>query len=620
MCGIVGYVGQRDAVGVLMNGLARLEYRGYDSAGIAVFGGDGDILLRKKKGKVSQLADALKEVSLSGNIGISHTRWSTHGVPNDVNAHPHLDCNEEIAVVHNGIIENFEELKDSLIREGHRFASETDTEVIVHLVEKFYNGDLEEAVRKAIKELRGSYAICVMHKKEPCRIIGARLDSPLVIGLGQNENFLASDIPAILEYTREVSYVANGEIVNIEPEGVSVRNLEGVVVNKTVERIDWDITQAEKGGFQHFMLKEIFEQPEVIKKIINTRISGEDIHFDELKLSDDDLLRARNIALVACGTAYHAGLTGKYMLEELARVPVWADTSSEFRYRDPIINQDTLMIVISQSGETADTLAALREARKRNAKVLAICNVLGSSIARESDGVIFTHAGPEIAVASTKAYTAQLATLYLFTLYLAQLKSALSEKRVTELLKEFKRIPDLLEEVLSKYKIEGNEIAHYARDFKTYYEKGHTKSFFLYLARNINYPNALEGALKLKEISYISAEGYPAGEMKHGPIALIDENPWVVCIATKSRTYDKMRSNIQEVKARSGIVVAVVTSGDEHIRSLGINYVIDIPEVSEIFSPLLVAVPLQLLAYHVAREFGYDIDQPRNLAKSVTVE
>lgn len=620
MCGIVGYVGHKDAVGVLMNGLARLEYRGYDSAGIAVFNNEGDILFKKKKGKVSQLANALKEEPLSGNIGISHTRWSTHGVPNDINAHPHLDCNEEIAVVHNGIIENYQELKDSLIMEGHRFTSETDTEVIVHLVEKFYEGDLEEAVRKAIKELRGSYAICVMHKKEPYRIIGARLDSPLVIGLGQNENFLASDIPAILEYTREISYVQNGEIVNIEPEAVSVKTLEGAIVVKTIEKIEWDISQAQKGGFPHFMLKEIFDQPEVIKKIINTRISGEEIHFDELKLNNDELVKARNIALVACGTAYHAGLTGKYMLEELARVPVWADTSSEFRYRDPIINADTLMIVISQSGETADTLAALREAQKRNAKVLAICNVLGSSIAREADGVIFTHAGPEIAVASTKAYTAQLATLYLFTLYLARLKSALSEKRITELLKEFRRIPHLLEEILSKYKLEGNEIAHYAKDFKTYYEKSHTKSFFLYLARNINYPNALEGALKLKEISYISAEGYPAGEMKHGPIALIDENPWVVCIATKSRTYDKIRSNIQEVKARNGIVVAIVTSGDEHIRSLGLNYVIDIPEVYELFSPILVAIPLQLLAYYVAREFGYDIDQPRNLAKSVTVE
>lgn len=620
MCGIVGYVGQRDAVDILIKGLQRLEYRGYDSAGIAVFNANGGISLKKKKGKVIELNGLLEKEPISGNAGISHTRWSTHGVPNDINAHPHLDCKKEIAVVHNGIIENFQELKDSLVMEGHKFLSETDTEVIAHLVEKFYDADLEEAVRKAVKELRGSYAICVMHKKEPHRIIGARLDSPLVIGIGQSENFLASDIPAILEYTRNIAYVHNGEIVSIDKDSVSVKNLEGIKVNKKPEKIDWDIGRAEKGGFPHFMLKEIFEQPDVIKKIIATRVSGRRIHFDELKLSDDSLLKARNIAVVACGTAYHAGLTGKYMLEELARIPVWADTSSEFRYRDPIVNKDTLMIVISQSGETADTLAALREAKKRGAKVLAICNVLGSSIARESDGVIFTHAGPEIAVASTKAYTAQLATLYLLTLYIARHKNAISENNLGELIKEFKRLPALLHETLSKYKTEGNEIAHYAKDFKAYYDKGHTKSFFLYLARNINYPNALEGALKLKEISYISAEGYPAGEMKHGPIALIDENPWVVCIATKSRVYDKIRSNIQEVKARGGIVVAIVTSGDNGIKSMNLNYIIDVPDIDELFSPILIAIPLQLLAYYVAREFGYDIDQPRNLAKSVTVE
>jgi len=415
-------------------------------------------------------------------------------------------------------------------------------------------------------------------------------------------------------------YVQNGEVVSIDLKGVNIKNLDGLKIEKPIEKIEWDISQAEKGGFPHFMLKEIFEQPTIITKIINTRISGKKIHFDELKISDEDLLKARNIVIVACGTAYHAGLTGKYMLEELARISVWSDTSSEFRYRDPVINKDTLAIVISQSGETADTLAALREAKKRGAKVLAICNVLGSSIARESDSVIFTHAGPEIAVASTKAYTAQLATLYLLTLYMARLKNALSEKKINGLLDEFKRLPALLEETLSRYKIEGNEIAHYAKDFKAYYKRSHTKSFFLYLARNINYPNALEGALKLKEISYISAEGYPAGEMKHGPIALIDENPWVVCIATKSRTYDKMRSNIQEVKTRSGIIVAIITTGDESIKSLDLNYVIDVPEINELFSPILIAVPLQLLAYYVAREFGYDIDQPRNLAKSVTVE
>jgi len=620
MCGIVGYVGERNATDVLMKGLKRLEYRGYDSAGIAVFNDKGEIVYRKKKGKVNELSRVLESQPLSGYIGISHTRWSTHGAPSDINAHPHFDKDHEIAVVHNGIIENFQDLKNALIREGYKFVSETDTEVIAHLISKYYKGDLEEAVRRAIKELRGSYAICVMHKNEPTRIIGARLDSPLVIGLGKNENFLASDIPAILEYTRDIMYVKNGEVISINAKGVGVRDLDGNVVEKAVEHIDWDIGLAEKGGFPHFMLKEIFEQPDVLRKIINTRIAGETIHFDELKISDDELTKVRNIAIVACGTAYHAGLTGKYMIEECARIPVWADTSSEFRYRDPIVGKDTLMIVISQSGETADTLAALREAKKRGAKVLAVCNVLGSSIAREADGVIFTHAGPEIAVASTKAYTAQLATLYLLTIYLGKLKGGLSEQKRRELLNEFKRVPVLMAESLSRYKKEGNEIRHYARDFKKYYDKSHTKSFFLYLARNINYPNALEGALKLKEISYISAEGYPAGEMKHGPIALIDENPWVVCVATQSKVYDKMVSNIQEVKARGGIVVAIVTAGDEHTRSLGLNYVIEVPPVHEFFSPLVVALPLQLLAYYVAFEFGYDIDQPRNLAKSVTVE
>ncbi|MEE8360008.1 MAG: glutamine--fructose-6-phosphate transaminase (isomerizing) [Candidatus Omnitrophota bacterium] len=620
MCGIVGYIGERDAVEVLLKGLKRLEYRGYDSAGIAVFNGRGEILFKKTKGKVNDLAEKLGSEPLTGTVGISHTRWATHGVPSDANSHPHFDSNHNIAIVHNGIIENFQELKDGLIMEGCKFSSETDTEVIVHLIAKFYKGDLEEAVRRAVKELRGSYAICAIHKDEPHRIVGARLDSPLVIGVGKNENFFASDIPAILEYTKNIIYVGNGEIISIDTKSVTVKDLEGNAVDKTPEHVNWDITQAEKGGFPHFMLKEIFEQPRVIQKIISTRISGKDIHFDELKINDEDLTKTRNIAIVACGTAYHAGLTGKYMLEEYTRIPVWADTSSEFRYRDPIVNKETLMIVISQSGETADTLAALREAKKRGAKVLAICNVLGSSIARESDGVIFTHAGPEIAVASTKAYTAQLATLYLLTIYIAKLKGALNGEKIEDLLVEFKRVPALLKETLSRYKDERNEISHYAKDFKIYYEKSHTKSFFLYLARNINYPNALEGALKLKEISYISAEGYPAGEMKHGPIALIDENPWVVCIVTKSKTYDKMCSNIQEVKTRGGIVVAIVTSGDDNIRSLGLNYVIDIPPVDELFAPILIAVPLQLLAYYVALEFGYDIDQPRNLAKSVTVE
>ncbi len=619
MCGIIGYIGERKAQEVLLRGLTRLEYRGYDSAGVAVIDGDR-INMLKRQGKLRILINELSTKPIAGTVGVGHTRWATHGVPNDINAHPHLDCTGKIAVVHNGIIENYLELKKNLIREGHKFVSETDTEIIPHLVEKFYKGNLEKAVTSALKLLKGSYAIAVIHKDEPDKVVGARCDSPLIVGVGKGENFLASDVPAVLDYTKEVIYLENHEVITITKKGVSVKDLSGRAINKKPCPISWDISQAEKCGHQHFMLKEISEQGDVLKKILEERLLKGKVSFEELKIKENDFKRFKKIAIVACGTAYHAGMTGKYMLEEYVKIPCWVDTSSEFRYRDPMVDRDTLTIIVSQSGETADSLAALREAKKRGAKTLGICNVLGSSIARESDGVIYTHAGPEIAVASTKAYTAQLAIFYLLTIYLAALRKSVPAPKVRALVREFKKVPDLMNDLIFEYRSDYNIIAAYAQEFKRYYFEKHNKSYFLYLARNINYPNAMEGALKLKEISYISAEGYPAGEMKHGPIALIDENPWVVCIAVKSKTYDKMLSNIQEIKARGGIIIAIVTEGDREILHNNINYVIEIPKINELFSPLLVVIPLQLLAYYVAREFGYDIDQPRNLAKSVTVE
>ncbi len=642
MCGIVGYVGDKNPIPILISGLHRLEYRGYDSAGVAVLTKE-KVFLKRMKGKLSKLEEALKidnpemmpeSRTRDYSAGIGHTRWATHGVPNEVNAHPHFDCKEKIAVVHNGIIENYKLLKEQLQKEGHRFRSETDTEVVSHLVEKFYDGDLFEAVKKSIKLVKGSFAIAVIHKDEPGRIVAARCDSPLIIGLGKNENFLASDIPAILAHTKNIIYLDNHELIDLTKERVKITDFNGKLISKKPVMINWDISQAEKGGYDHFMLKEIFEQPEIITNIYNERVLGGKVSFEGLSLSDNKLRSIKNIIIVACGTAYHAGLTGKYIIEELTRIPVWVDTSSEFRYRDPIITKDSLVIPISQSGETADTLAALREAKSKGGTVLSICNVLGSSIARESDGVIYTHAGPEIAVASTKAYTAQLAILYLFAIYMANLRKTLNKNKTESLLKEFKKVPKLMKEILNDHRKHNNELARYASSFnKKYHEllqrselkdRSHSRRepncFFLFLGRNVNYPNALEGALKLKEISYISAEGYPAGEMKHGPIALIDENPWVVCIATKSSVYDKIISNIQEIKARSGIVVAIVTKNDLEIDKYGINYKIEIPNIHELFSPLLVALPLQLWAYYVAREFGEEIDQPRNLAKSVTVE
>ncbi len=612
MCGIVGYIGEGEAQPILLSGLKRLEYRGYDSSGIALISPQkNSISIRKSPGKISALEKLVKSKPLSGLVGIAHTRWATHGAPTQANAHPHHDCSGSIAIVHNGIIENYESLKAQLIKEGHVFNSQTDTEVIVHLIEKFYkNIPLEDAVCKALKLLVGSFAIGIISSKEPNKLIGARLGSPLIVGVGKGENFLASDVPAVLGFTKEVVFLDENEVAILDKDNFKISNLDGKTVFKKTTHINWDIAQAEKAGFAHFMLKEINEQPKILEGLINSRIHKETgrIFFKEQNIPEAKLKAAREIFIVACGTAYHAGMVAKYALESLCGIPAHIDVSSEFRYRDLLIGPDTLVIAISQSGETADTLAGIREAKRRGSTVISICNVLGSTLTRESDGIIYTHAGPEIGVASTKAYTAQLTALYLFAFYLAQVRGILPEARVKKLLDELRKIPGQQIEILKCAK----SIAVLAR------RHSHLGSF-LYLGRNINYPSALEGALKLKEISYIPAEGYAAGEMKHGPIALIDEYRAVVCIAPSSKVYEKMVSNIQEIRSRKGKIIAIATDGDREIKELT-REVIYIPKTEEIFSPLLVALPLQLLAYHIAVKRGCDVDQPRNLAKSVTVE
>ena len=595
-----------------MNGLKRLEYRGYDSAGLCALLHKQNILsARKLSGKVKQLESLLTKKPLVGSPALGHVRWATHGAPTQINAHPHLDCKNEIALVHNGIIENYAALKAQLIKEGHKFRSQTDTEVIVHLIEKFYKGiALEKAVLKAVRLLVGSFAIAVISKREPDKLVGARFGSPLIVGLGRKENFLASDAPAILEHTKEVVFLDDEEIAVLTRDGLSVLCFCGTKVAKKPVRINWDIAQAQKQGYKHFMLKEINEQPGIIKGLLNARTdknSGK-VVFEEQRIPAEKLKQITDIAVVACGTAYHAGLVGKYILESLCGISTSVDVSSEFRYRDLLIDRNTLVIAISQSGETADTLAGIREARKQGCSILSICNVLGSTLTRESDGIIYTHAGPEIGVASTKAYTAQLIALYLFALHLADIKNVLTSSQINKYLAELRKIPKLQQEVLAGQKA----IAALAR------RHSHFGSF-LFLGRNINFPSALEGALKLKEISYIPAEGYAAGEMKHGPIALIDEYRAVVCIAPESKIYEKMISNIQEIRSRQGKIVAIATAGDRKIKGL-IKGVIYIPKTEELFSPLVVALPLQLLAYHIAVKRGCDVDQPRNLAKSVTVE
>jgi glucosamine--fructose-6-phosphate aminotransferase (isomerizing) len=657
MCGIVGYIGNQNATSILIDGLRSLEYRGYDSAGIAVIDNRKRLFLLKRQGKLRTLSDCLIDRHVIGHLGIGHTRWATHGEPSEANAHPHCGNSHDFLVVHNGIIENHQELKQELRKKGHRFSSQTDTEVVAHLVENMYDGDLHKTVCKVINKLKGSFALGVISQKDPDVLVAARKDSPLIIGVGKNENFIASDVPAILNQTREIIYLDNNEIAKITKDKVIVTDSKCRVIKKKITTINWDSDSAERAGYPHFMIKEINEQPGVISQIMSHRVKNNKVVFENIGLSEAKLKKIDNIQIVACGTAYHAGLCGKYILEKLLRLPINVDTSSEFRYREQIIAKDkTLIIPVSQSGETADTLASLRAAKAQGARILSICNVVGSSIARESDGVIYTLAGPEIAVASTKAYTAQLATFYLLGIYLGALKKTISSKTEKYLIKQMSGIADLMQKTLqSKKKVQ--KIAqeyvqryHYrlAEQFKfledeivqfkdtqkalIFAEKWAKMSHsaygrrfgdfpFLYLGRNVNYPSALEGALKLKEITYISAEGYAAGEMKHGPIALIDEFPLVVCITPQSEVYDKMLSNIREIKARKGTVLAVATKGDKEIRKKDYSdYVLEIPEVDEFFSPLIVALPLQLLAYYIAVGLGCDVDQPRNLAKSVTVE
>jgi glucosamine--fructose-6-phosphate aminotransferase (isomerizing) len=614
MCGIVGYVGSRDAVPVIVEGLRKLEYRGYDSAGIAVVQ-NGSLTRRRSVGKLRNLEESLRADPLKGAFGIGHTRWATHGRPSEENAHPHSDCTGHLVVVHNGIIENYLPLKSKLQAAGHRFVTQTDTEVVAHLVESFYKGSLEEAVRAALRELQGIYALVLVHRDEPQKLVAARMGPPLVVGLAEGEHFLASDIPALLAHTRDFVFLDDGDVVTVTPSSMRLTDASGKVVERKPTRITWDPVQAEKGGYRHFMLKEIHEQPRAVRDTLLGRIGLEEgeVHLEELGAAAEELRRAKRVMLLACGTSWHAALVGKYLLEQVAQVPAEVDYGSEFRYRDPIVGPATLAVAISQSGETADTLAAFRQAKKQGALPIAICNVQGSMLTREAAGTLLTHAGPEIGVASTKAFTSQLVALALLTLHLGRLRGTLSPARCRELLEGLARVPHLMEDAL---RVSGR-MEQMSRFFAQ-------ASDFLFLGRGINYPIALEGALKLKEISYIHAEGYPAGEMKHGPIALIDDQMPVVALVPPGRTYEKMLSNIQEVKARGGKVLAVTAQGDTEARKVldlqAGDVIVDVPPVEEVWSPLLNVLPLQLLAYHTAVRAGRDVDQPRNLAKSVTVE
>jgi glutamine---fructose-6-phosphate transaminase (isomerizing) len=613
MCGIVGYVGGRDAVPVILDGLRRLEYRGYDSAGIAVVH-DGAVVRRRAAGKLGNLAASLAQEPLRGEWGVGHTRWATHGRPTEENAHPHQDCAGRIVVVHNGIIENYLELKARLVAAGHVFSTQTDTEVVAHLVESHYRGSLEEATRAALAEVKGVYALVLLHKDEPHVLVAARMGPPLVVGLGEGEHYVASDVPALLSRTRDFLFLEDGDVATVSPDSVRVRGLDGRPVARTPQRIAWDPVQAEKGGHRHFMLKEIHEQPRAMRDTLLGRIGLEEgaLHLEELGPAAQRLREASRVLLLACGTSWHAALVGKFLIEHLARIPTEVDYGSEFRYRTPLVGPGTVAVAISQSGETADTLAAFREAKSRGALPLAVCNVQGSMLTREAEGSLLTHAGPEIGVASTKAFTAQLVALSLLALHLGRLRGTLPAEACRDHLASLTRIPHLMELTLARE----SAIEDLARSL------AHARSF-LYIGRGVNYPIALEGALKLKEISYLHAEGYPAGEMKHGPIALVDEELPTVALCPQGPVYPKMLSNVQEVKARGGRVIAIASSGDASLASLldgpG-DAVLEIPATPELWSPFLTVLPLQMLAYHVALREGRDVDQPRNLAKSVTVE
>ena len=609
MCGIIGYIGKDPAVPVLIEGLKKLEYRGYDSSGVAVLE-DSGFEIRRAVGKLQNLEILLRGESLTGRIGVGHVRWATHGRPSEENAHPHQAGS--VVVVHNGIIENYTSLKEELASHGRSFQSETDTEVIAHLIDSIAAGGttLETAVREAAGRLQGAYAIAVVDSRDPDVVVGARKGSPLVVGLGQGEFFLASDIPAILHRTRDMIFLNDDEMAVLSDEGVRITDFAGNEITRDITRVLWNPVMAEKGGYRHFMLKEIHEQPRAIMDTIRGRISQEtgSIHLEEIGLPHEQLRDIKRIFIVACGTSWHAGLVGKFMFESLAAIPTEVDIASEFRYRNPLVTNHDLFIAITQSGETADTLAAMREAKKRGATVLAICNVVGSTASREADGVVYTHAGPEIGVASTKAFTAQLTALYLFGLFFGSIKEKLAPEDIKTYLSDLVHIPTLVEQCL-----EDNDAVEQVA--KQYFKAND----FLYLGRGPNYPVALEGALKLKEISYIHAEGYPAGEMKHGPIALIDENMPVVVLAGKNDVYEKIVANIEEVKARDGIVIALTTAGDSGLEKR-VDHSIPVPVTSQLLMPLLMSIPLQLLAYHIAVLRGADVDQPRNLAKSVTVE
>ncbi len=610
MCGIVAYIGPREAYPILIKGLKRLEYRGYDSAGIALL--DGTLEVYKKAGKVADLDEACEGIDKTAHIGMGHTRWATHGEPNDRNAHPHESQSGEMAIIHNGIIENYASLKEALVKRGHTFKSDTDTEVLIHLIEDIRNNTgvgFEESVRMALSQVVGAYAIVIISKTNPEYLIGARKGSPLVVGVGEGEYFMASDATPIVEYTRNVIYLNDGEIAVISTDGLTVKTIDNVTKTPYIHELEINLENLEKGGYEHFMLKEIFEQPKSIHDSFRGRIhNNSEIVMAGINQYENKLKNIKRIIIVGCGTSWHAGLVGEYLFEEFARIPVEVEYASEFRYRNPVINEDDFVIAISQSGETADTLAAIELAKEKGATIFGICNVVGSSSPRATDAGAYTHAGPEIGVASTKAFTAQVTALILMSLSIGHKNGHLSDKRLRELLIELETIPDKVEKTLKSDK--------YIQELAAIYKDAHN---FLYLGRGVGFPVALEGALKLKEISYIHAEGYPAAEMKHGPIALIDEEMPVVVIATQRNHYEKVVSNIQEVKARKGKIIAIVTEGDKVVKGIA-DYVIEIPDTEEAFMPLIATIPLQLLSYHIAVMRECNVDQPRNLAKSVTVE
>ncbi|MEV3679466.1 glutamine--fructose-6-phosphate transaminase (isomerizing) [Paenibacillus larvae] len=608
MCGIVGYIGNRNSREVLINGLSKLEYRGYDSAGIAVQTKQG-LQVKKAKGRLAILESKLNEEPVQGSVGIGHTRWATHGKPSDVNSHPHTDDSSKFAVVHNGIIENYIALKEELIAKGHHFASETDTEVIAHLISELYDGDIVKAVQQAVKQIRGAFALGVLTEYEPDKLVAVRLASPLIIGVGEGENFIGSDIPAILEYTRNVYILNDGEMAVLTRDGVELRTIEGNFISREMFHVDWDLITAEKAGYEHFMLKEIYDQPKAYRDTMGSRIAdGDKINLEQVSMSKEDIKNIDRIHIVACGTAYHAGLVGKYVIENLARIPVEVDVASEYRYRTPIITDKTLVIGVSQSGETADTLAALREAKRCGARILAITNVVGSSVAREADDLILTWAGPEIAVASTKAYTTMLISFYLLGLHLAQQLGTKDEAYIKNVMAAMKSLPEQVESILNRT----DEIKKFAEEIAGYED-------LFFIGRGLDYAVALEGSLKLKEISYIHSEAYAAGELKHGTLALIEEGVPVIALATQADLFEKTVSNIKEVTARGAHVLGLSHEGDKELKKSVDQYFV-IPQTLDLLSPALSVVPLQLLSYYASLARGNDVDKPRNLAKSVTVE